>query len=171
MLISNWIYVSEPFLIPTTLGKIRGFARLKKGWHYGEGGPIRAQVRTHAESVFQKYLFLGLTRTNAFAGSDGEILVTAYRGDHYYGIIVERSGEVSVRHEEKEQELQYAEFDRIQDALRFLTKIVGETWNTLGSSTHGTMTTNAADSTTYRLRKRGEGSPFSSGLAWRMMAA
>lgn len=62
-----------------TRSKIRNFAKLPIGWHYGEGGPIHGSVLDLGLAVEALLHLHGYPKTGAFPGIDGEIQVTGYR--------------------------------------------------------------------------------------------
>lgn len=141
-------YLVRPSMTRTQR-KISEFADLEQGWHYGRGGAISAPVIRRALALYDTLLLEGLTRTDAFAGADGEILVTAYRGDHYLGITIEPDELYSLVHEvEGREEDEFLEgLDHVTLKKR-LGEIAASIWNTFASSTHGTTTQPKAVSTT-----------------------
>ena len=64
----------------STADKIRSFAALAPGWHYGKGGPITgivADLALEAEALLRSKGII----TGAFAGDENAILVTGYLYD------------------------------------------------------------------------------------------
>ncbi len=72
----------------TTPERIRSYADLKKGWHYGEGDAIDAETIRRALLVYAMIETRGFRATNSFPGVDGDLMVTAYAEGYYLGIIV-----------------------------------------------------------------------------------
>lgn len=92
-------FVSSSGPIAKTDSKIRSFARLPAGWHYGTGIPARSDVVRVAREYLWHLLMLGFPETDAFPGVGGEIMVTAYRGDHRVQVTVELDRTFVVTHE------------------------------------------------------------------------
>jgi hypothetical protein len=113
-----------------TVQKIASFRHLAPGWHYGAGGPIDEKVTDMAFAMLARLTMAGLFDTDAFAGGDGEVMVTAYEGDHYIEIIVEADCTISLTHEYQGKEM--FDQERMSEAAAHseLAKIVGEIWTT-----------------------------------------
>jgi hypothetical protein len=110
-----------------TLTKILSFARLPFGWHYGEGRPIDKKVIQRALAILWR--LYRLADSDAFPGSDGEIMVTGYEGDHYIEAIVENDGSVSLTYEFKDSEIFAQERMSAEEADAKLMEIAGQIWN------------------------------------------
>ncbi len=89
--------------------KIRDFANLPNGWHYGSGKSPSAE--NIERGVFYSHLFnlYGFSRTNAFPGIDGEVMVTAYADDLYLEILIETDGKLRFVHEKGDETILYKE--------------------------------------------------------------
>jgi hypothetical protein len=98
--------------------KIDSFSALSVGWHYGRGGPISHLVISTAKELYYFLLLVGFTETDAFAGADGEILLTGYHEGHYIAIMIEPCGVVSVTHEHAGEEVTSEEELELQGAKR-----------------------------------------------------
>jgi hypothetical protein len=94
-------YTFDLLLLPRERAqkKIREFAELRDGWCYGEGHPPSESTVKAALELNKWAIRLGLGRTNAFPGLDGEITVVVYVGDHDYEFRVESDGQVSYQHD------------------------------------------------------------------------
>jgi hypothetical protein len=79
--------------------KIRSFAQLPQGWHYGAGGPIAGEIIHIACQYLWHLMMLGFVETDAFPGVDGEVMVTAYRGKHCIELTVELDRSFAVAHQ------------------------------------------------------------------------
>lgn len=90
--------VFSPFASDTAR-KIRDFASLPVGWHYGSGRP--PSVRTVAWALGYAALLsaLGFSKTDAFPGPDGEVMVTGYLGKHCVQVSLEADGTTFLVHE------------------------------------------------------------------------
>lgn len=135
-----------------TLHKLDSFRNLPTGWSYGRGGPISEDVISDAKEIYESLVGLGLSRTNAFPGTDGEILVTAYHGSHYVSITIEKNHLFSYRHEQGDidhSEHENVRREEVKSAIRMSARII---WPTFALFTRGGMTHLPADSTTWRSR-------------------
>src|SRR5258708_2340605 len=90
--------------VPNVEQKIASFARLAKGWDYGRGGPIPEKTRTLAMWWNQFLRTQGAWDADAFAGSDGEIVLATSLGDHYLEIIIEADDTASVAYDLKHKQ-------------------------------------------------------------------
>lgn len=147
--------------------KIRSFRKLPVGWHYGDGGPIENSVIQRSIYLYWSMIWRGVVRTDAFAGADGEILLTAYHGEHYLGIVIEQDGKMTFRHEFKDEEKTYIEVDNLSE----MESAIGEAvkwWNTYDFFIQITSSVSAIDLTSYRLNERNlTGYPLSIENAWK----
>lgn len=137
---------------PSTLLKLKSFRHLPEGWHFGSGGPLQANVISEAERTYNLLIFLGLTRTNAFAGSDGEAQVVAYHRNHVVSITVEANLSFTVDHEVDGNSVDYDDglnFDNVKTKLR---EIAERIWSTSGSSIRPTTTPTQDVFPTWSLR-------------------
>jgi len=119
--------------------KIRSFADLPVGWHYGEGVPATKGTIDRAlvlESEFHKFSF---RKTNAFPGIDGEIRVTAYYQSIYVEMTLEISGSVSYIYEFANEEIESEELT-FDEALAKIADFRGKIWALSGLSIFDTTT-------------------------------
>jgi hypothetical protein len=121
--------------------KIRSFASLPIGWHFGEGRAPNLSMIASAIAWNRVMLGLGLPKTEAFPGIVGEIMVTGYSGGHYLEVLLEPSG-VSITHEENGVEIWSREQMTSNQAFVELRRIVGEICNTSGYSIQNTSIAN-----------------------------
>lgn len=142
-----------------TLDKIRTFANLPLGWHYGRGNPPPATVIKDALRQLLNLLMLGYVETDAFPGVDGEIMVTAYRGGHCIQTTVETDGSFAVAHlfngEEDFYENDFSKADANRVVWEFTTGIEQEEEEQCHMSSwsiSNTMTLALANSQTWPLR-------------------
>jgi hypothetical protein len=84
---------------PTTAEKIKSFANLPVGWHYGRGTPASKEMVRVALQRYWNLQMLGYVETDAFPGVDGEVMVTCYRGRHCLEITAEVDGTFAVAHQ------------------------------------------------------------------------
>jgi hypothetical protein len=89
---------------PTTK-KIQGFAKKEKGWRWGEGVSFEPSILNAAIALNLEAIRFGFFETDAFPGTDGSIMVTVYYGDQYLEFAVERDGQITFYHEQKNEEV------------------------------------------------------------------
>lgn len=147
-------HLSTPEKKTRTIKKIESFCYLPVGWNYGKGAPIELKTVKAAIEIYNFFLMLGLSRTDAFPGVDGEVMITAYHRQHYIGATIEKSpnGEFiySLIHEINDEESVFIEGRTARQIREKLLKIVGEIWNTSGSFTLNTTIHNVVDSMRWR---------------------
>lgn len=115
--------------------KLDSFRDLPVGWDYGRGGPISTQVIIQTKSLLNYMILLGLTVTEAFPGSSGEVMLAAYVDDHCIEIVLDENNQVSLTHEENDAELSSQSDMSARQARSALKKIAEEIWNTSDSFT------------------------------------
>lgn len=76
----------------STADRIRSFATLQQGWHYGTGGPISADVIERAVAWDARLREWGYEATEGFASEARSVLVCGYRGEDVLEILVEPGG-------------------------------------------------------------------------------
>lgn len=133
--------------------KLDGFSRLALGWHYGTGGPIDQAIINRGKNVTSLLLRAGFSWTDAFPGEDGTVLVTAYAGKDYIGIMVNHD-DYSLNHEVDREEALYVESLPVKELEARLKVIAEGIWTTSVSSTPPNLITIEAASTTWPLRSR-----------------
>ena len=150
---SEAYFFGRPLAASKTLEKIKSFSSLPVGWNYGEGGPIQVSVIQRAIDLYWTIVLQGVVSTDACAGDDGEILLTAYNGEHYLGIVIEQDGKMTFRHEFNDEDMKYIEADNISE----IKKAIGEAvlwWNTYGFFIQRTSSMNVIDLMSYHLDVR-----------------
>lgn len=137
--------------------KLRSFANLPAGWHYGRGGPIGHLALSTAEEVYWQLLMVGLTRTDAFPGVDGEVVIAAYQGEtgkpnHYVAVEISADGVLSLTHEVDDNECCSLDQSTLREIKTALRKVSDEIWGTSVSSTQSIGTPKGVDSMTWPSR-------------------
>lgn len=135
-----------------TLAKLEGFSQLAHGWHYGKGGPIDRNVIEKTESMYYLMVSLGIARTNVFPGQDGEVLLGAYKGEDYIGVIIEPDFTASVTHEIGDDTQYYNEFSSVLEARAAVRKLVEKVCNTSVQFTPRISISTAISSATWCLK-------------------
>lgn len=118
-----------------TTSKINSFAELPAGWHFGEGMPPSPDRVKNARLLHFEFVRSGFTRTNAFPGIDGQIMVTAYRGSEYHEFSLELDGSLDYVFELGNEEQDCKENLSLEEALEIVRELANIVWLTLESST------------------------------------
>jgi hypothetical protein len=150
--ISSGFVLGVPERQSRTARKIEGFRSLPVGWHYGSGGPISDAVISTVRELYGFLLQIGLSQTDAFAGADGEVLLTAYHEQHYIATTVEPNGVISVSHESAGVEVTSDEDLNVKGAKGSLLAVARKIWSLSASSTQGTLTRYVGGSMTWPLK-------------------
>lgn len=90
--------------IETTRNKVRGFLTLEEGWNYGEGIPINPAAVARAERVLDIGSDMGLTRSDAVPGLDGEVQVVFYQEDHRVEVTLDSERRIELIYEAPNRE-------------------------------------------------------------------
>jgi hypothetical protein len=132
-----------PAQVPNDItNKIRSFADLPEGWHFGAGRSPSAAMISKALAWNDKLRRLGFVATDAFPGANGEIMVTGYEGAHYVEILLEIDGTVSFVYERGGAEvicLDHAAPDKVSATIE---GIAGKIWSTSDYFTQNILTAN-----------------------------
>ncbi len=139
-------------MLPETEKKIRSFGSLPKGWHCGEGGPVRHTTITKALRLLSIAGGLGYTETDAFAGVSGEAMLTIYSGKTYLEFTVEPDESVTFIREEDGEEVEYKEGLTVEEAADELIEARTSSWVTSGYFTPKITTASSDASQDLRLR-------------------
>ena len=92
---------------PTT-HKLYSFAQFPHGWHFGGGAPLGLLAVNHAQTINRVALANGW-QTDAFPGVSGEIMLTVENAEHYYEIVIEANGTLTLVEEVNGEEVQRRE--------------------------------------------------------------
>lgn len=141
------LYSSErDKFVSQTSRKIASFAELPVGWHYGEGGPAAPETIQLARILEAHLKMIGFSKTSAFPGPDGDIMVVGYRGPHDLEVIISPVGRFDIVHVLDRQDCATEEATKIEDAKAALTRLGKQIWGSLGLSMGATSTTSAKSS-------------------------
>ncbi len=131
-----------------TAHSIVEFSRLARGWHYGKGGPVDRQVCIWALQLLAHADKLGFTKTEAFPGVDGEVMVSIYPQDLVLDFTIEPDGSIVFRYERDNDDVFIGENLTLEAAKRILTALGTVLWNSSGLYTLDTTAMNPAPSRT-----------------------
>lgn len=126
-------YQSPTFLLDsaayqlTTNEKLRSFAELPLRWHYGEGVPPSGSLISRLVEINNQAYRLGFSRTDAFPGVSGSIMLTLYHGDdHLIDLTVEPDEKTATYlYEKNGEEIAYHDDIDLSTAIEMI-KQVGE---------------------------------------------
>jgi hypothetical protein len=117
-----------------TAEKIISFGSLPNGWHYGEGRAPDEKTIKSALAVFWQFHRAGFEDTDAFPGINKEIMITAYRGDHYLEVLVENNGTISFSYEfDGEDVIPPLERRAAAEIKERVEEVARGIWSTFGS--------------------------------------
>jgi len=129
-------------LVKETEEKIASFAELEAGWHYGRGNGVPREIIDAAVTLLFCFVMAGFKKTDAFPGVDGEVMVTAYDGDHAVSVTVERDRTYTISHEIGKEERLYepglSEVDAYRNLLETAQVVMGQECLISFSSTSNT---------------------------------
>lgn len=129
--------------------KLLKFRRLPVGWNYGQGVPIRDNVYATSIDLLHYINVLGLSKTDAFPGTDGDVCLTAYRYSHYLEVVVEVDLSISVSYELEDNEVFSREGLSIVEAKKAVREGIDSIWGSSDLSTLATMIEPRTVSTTW----------------------
>ena len=128
-----------------TIQRIRSFANLAVGWHYGQGNPPSADAIDRAISLVNFAQREGFHKTDAFPGIEGSILTTVYYYTFTLEFEVRPDGLVDYILEKNDAEIDEEE-GLTDEAARGKIASFGENlWNQFVFYTYNTMTENGED--------------------------
>jgi hypothetical protein len=116
------IFVYHSDFDPTE-SKIRSFASYQNGWHYAQGITFSETAINDALVVHRQIFFKGFTRTNAFPGPTGQLQITMYHRNHYFGFEREASGLWNITHEINGQDVEILEQESFDEVLNYVNAL------------------------------------------------
>lgn len=143
--------------------KIRSFAQLPNGWHYGEGCAATDQAVDSALDVNAQFLMHVPDAIEAFPAVDGGVMVCGYWGGHALEIVCGPNGRLDMVHERNDE----LAAERSDVSLEEVTAYMGEMgWqpqtNLSDYSIHSTSASIRGDSRVLLSSHRPEGEFLSS---------
>ncbi|HLJ65092.1 MAG TPA: hypothetical protein VKT70_13345 [Stellaceae bacterium] len=108
--------------------KILSFAQLPRGWRYGAGGPIPLDMIERGLAwniILRSYCFADI---DAFAGVEGEILLTALHAPHDIEVILETDGTFTVAHDLDGRQVSYLPHRGKEEVDKALADIMRDSW-------------------------------------------
>src|SRR5271167_442557 len=111
---------------------IASFGKLPTGWAYGRGGAIPEKTLQAAHKWYGRLRLEGFESIEAFPG-DEEVLLAVSDGDHYFELIVEADGSVSIAYDYKRKQVFYRPHMGEGQSLETISEIKGRKWSASGS--------------------------------------
>ncbi len=133
---SVWVTMPEY----RALRRINLFGKLKEGWDFGEGVPSPPGVVADAKTVLRTIVSCGIPKTDAFPGTDGEIIVTGYLERECFEFVVRIDRCVDIIIEQNDKEVFSTEGIALSKLPVVLNKNMEKQWHTSGSYTPLNMT-------------------------------
>ena len=120
-------FIENPDLYSTE-NKIKGFRELPRAWNFGKGHSPEDWTVETAIVLNSKARTLGFMETDAFPGTDGEIMVTIYFHNHYLEFTIEPTRKITFYRERNKIEISYQEEVSVEDAKAKLMEFGNEIW-------------------------------------------
>jgi hypothetical protein len=118
--------------------KIRIFATLPEGWHYGDGIAAAPRTEFMALRLQAEALTVRLFQMDAFPGIKGEIRLVIYE-PNYLEFTIESDGTITFLEEQNGQETDYQPNLSLEEALLILNKAGRQLWGSFASTTGTTI--------------------------------
>lgn len=110
--------------------KIKSFAELPSDWFYGVETPgYTPEVINSLICINKEAIRKGFYETDAFPGTNGELMITVCHDTHYLEFIVEADVSISYYHEVENTVIDTQEDMTIDQALIHLDELRKATWN------------------------------------------
>jgi len=143
---SNFVYSAQkPKELGITEKKIRNYAKLKKGWDFGRGAPIKKSIRDQALTFCHYLKQRGLFRTDAYPDPNGGIMITINQNDDYLEFSFQPNQTITFVHEKNKAEQSYIADMNFEDAVEELKKYGKSIWSSSESSIHNFTTSTKPD--------------------------
>jgi hypothetical protein len=118
---SNFQRILEIFDVEdSTMRKLRAFAELPNGWHFGEGRGSERIALLNAKAVTRNAQ-LGGWQTDAFPGVSGEIMVSIETSNQYYEVVAEADGTMTFVEESGGNEISRLDKVSLADVIQKLS--------------------------------------------------
>ena len=126
--------------IQETIQKIREFADLPNGWHFGNG-VAPPQPMIEQAILFVNYgRLLGLTRANAFPGVNGEVEIRFYEGERMLETTIEADNSLTIAEDRNDTQTAFDEGMSVTHAYERISA-----WTSSDLSIASIMILNASD--------------------------
>ena len=139
----------SPPVTTDTEAKLAKFKRLPQGWNFGRGVSIKDDVFDIAVDLLRYINQLGISKTDAFPGTDGDVCLGAYRFSHYIEASIEVDLTITVSYEMGADEVFSKEGLSVREAKKELREAVKLIWGSSALFTRATMIELDTDLTTW----------------------
>ena len=100
--------------------KILKFKQYREGWDYGDGVPFNRNTIWQALSLNRILMLYGVSKTNAFPGADGSIMVVGYLDPWCWEFIIEPDRTITVVTEKDGSVVKEEENLSLNDAINII---------------------------------------------------
>jgi hypothetical protein len=107
---------------------IDSFGKLPTGWAYGRGGAIPERTLKLAHKWCATLRLQGYDNIEPFPG-DEEVLLAVSDGDHYFELIVEADGTVSIAYDYRRRQVFYRSHMTEEETLKTISEMKGRKWS------------------------------------------
>ena len=114
--------------IQETIQKVRAFAELREGWHFGEGMAPSEERIEQAEAFLEYANLTNLERANAFPGVRGQVEVTFYNADRMLEITIESDDSITIAEDRDREQISFEENLSKSDAYQRLEEFGQSIW-------------------------------------------
>lgn len=118
-----------------TLNLIDSFAKLPKGWNFGEGVRASSLSLRQSKDMLRFAFDSGIREFEAFPGIDGEIQLCCYKEDDTLEITFEINGTTTVSFEKDDKRLFYKRGVAFNAAIKILKDFAYNKWRSFVQST------------------------------------
>lgn len=104
--------------------KLRSFTSLPVGWHFGDGVPPSKALISKLVDINNQIYRLGFSKTDAFPGRSGNIMLTIYQGEHLIDLTVEADLETATYlYEKSDEEIACHEDIELSTAIKMIEQV------------------------------------------------
>jgi hypothetical protein len=140
-----WPIAADPVAV-----KIKSFANLPEGWHFGEGGPIKRRVIDAALMWHSFLVNAGIHRIGATPGERGTVVVASLINDKYTEIISEPNRTFTVVRDRENGRSIYRRDLTENQVKDLINQLLRGSWNMSAGFTPVNLTTILGDSVVRR---------------------
>lgn len=137
--------------LSNTIKKVENFANLAIGWRFGKGLPIDFGKIETAKDLLEVGDAQGIKRFNAFAGDEGELMISFYYLDKTIDLTLNNDGSITFAEDVEDEQIDFIPNLNYDDAIE---KICQFAQNTQEPFTQMTMTLKKEDLRAYRSNPR-----------------
>lgn len=129
-------------IIQETIQKVREFAELPEGWHFGEGMPLSQARIDFAVTLLEFAEQFDVQRANAFPGIAGQVEITFYNENRMLEITLEADDSITIAEDKGREQVYFEENRSRSDAFRKIEEFSRDICPTSDLFIENTMTLN-----------------------------